>query len=75
MKLNYKKTLLGSIIALIIGTSCCWLSTLAFWIGGASILSIIASFTSPYQKYILAIASILFLIGIFQFIKFRFFKR
>jgi len=35
---RYKKTLLGSMAAFFIGTSCCWLSSLGVWLGGAAFL-------------------------------------
>ena len=34
--MNYKKSIIGSIIAFVIATSCCWLPALIIMLGGAS---------------------------------------
>lgn len=69
MKTNYKKSFLGSILAFVLGTSCCWLTSLAVWLGGATFLTILSSFVQAYKPVILG-AAVLFLgIGIYQFWK------
>ncbi|MBK7635173.1 MAG: hypothetical protein IPJ13_13535 [Saprospiraceae bacterium] len=63
MDTNYKKSFFGSIIAFILGTSCCWLTSLAVWLGGATILTGLAAFLgasipslSYFQSYFLCLA-------------------
>ena len=68
--MNYKKTFLGSIVAFILGTSCCWLSSLAIWIGGAAVLGTIANFIEDIQVFLIVGGAILLLIsGIFYWQK------
>ena len=69
MKTNYKKSFVGSLLAFVLGTSCCWLTSLAIWFGGATLLTIIARFASQYQTIILFIALVFFIMGIYQFWK------
>lgn len=66
MKTKYKKTFLGSIIAFVLGTSCCWLTSLAVWLGGATILTVLSQFVNKYDTIILSIALLLFLVGLYQ---------
>ena len=69
MKTNYKKSFLGSILAIILGTSCCWLTSLAIWLGGATILTVISNFANQYNSIILTIALLFFMVGLYQFWK------
>jgi hypothetical protein len=64
-----KKTFVGSIIALILGTSCCWLTTLAVWLGGATIFTIIITFFTKTETAFIVIAVLLFLLSVCQFFK------
>ncbi len=68
--MNYKKTFLGSIIAFIFGTSCCWLSSLAIWIGGAAILGTVTNFIENIQVLLIVVGLVLLLVsGIFYWRK------
>lgn len=67
MKTNYKKSFLGSVVALILGTSCCWLTSLAVWLGGATFLTFFATFLGKYEKVIIIFAILLFMLGVLQF--------
>ena len=69
MKTNYKKSFLGSILAFILGTSCCWLTSLAVWLGGATVLTVISRFTHQYNTIILSVALLFFIVGLYQFWK------
>jgi hypothetical protein len=69
MKTNYKKSLLGSIVAFVLGTSCCWLTSLAIWFGGATFLTILSRFVHEYNTSILIIAALFLGIGLYQFWK------
>lgn len=69
MKANYKKTFLGSVLAFILGTSCCWLTSLAVWLGSATFLTILSRFIHNYNSIILGIAFVFFVLAIYQFWK------
>jgi hypothetical protein len=66
MKANYKKSFLGSILAFILGTSCCWLTSLAVWLGGATILTAITTFIGRFNSIIIIFAILLLGLGIIQ---------
>lgn len=67
--MNAKNSFLGSLIALLLGSSCCWLSTLAVWIGGASLISPIAAFFGQLQIYLLISGGLLALGGTLLYLK------
>jgi hypothetical protein len=67
MKTNYKKSFLGSLLAVVLGTSCCWLTSLAVWLGGATLLTVLARFVHDYDTVILGIAALFFVVGVYQF--------
>ena len=71
MKANYKKTFLGSILAFILGTSCCWLTSLAVWLGGVTFLTVLSGFVHNYNSIILAIAFLFFVVAIYKFWKYK----
>lgn len=47
---RYKKTLIGSIFAFMVGTSCCWFSSIAVWFSGASILAMLTNHVTKTQN-------------------------
>ena len=59
MKLDHKKTFWSSIVAFVIGTSCCWLSSLAIWLGGATIIGSITTFVEDIQIALILIGTAL----------------
>jgi len=63
--MNYKKTFIGGILAFIIGTSCCWLSSLAIWFGSAAFLGIVGSFIEDIQLLLIVLSLVLLLMSIF----------
>lgn len=65
----HKKTFLGSIIIFFVGTSCCWLSTLAIWIGGVAFIGTITSFIENTQVLLISIGAILLILSIVLFIR------
>ncbi|MBK8517078.1 MAG: hypothetical protein IPL55_12595 [Saprospiraceae bacterium] len=65
MKANYKKTFFGSVLAFILGTSCCWLTSLAVWLG-ATILTAFAAFIGRFNNIIITLAILLLIFGMFQ---------
>jgi membrane protein implicated in regulation of membrane protease activity len=66
MKANYKKTFIGSIVAFVLGTSCCWLTSLVVWLGGATFLTVFATFLGKFQIVIIIFAVLLFMLGLLQ---------
>ncbi len=65
MKLSSKNSFVGSVIALLVGSSCCWLSTLAAWIGGISMISALVTLLEKTQIYLFGIAFILAILGFY----------
>jgi len=63
MKINHKKTFIGSLIAFFLGTSCCWISSLAIWLGGATIVTSFASYLGQLQYFILFIGAFLIILS------------
>ena len=66
---NYKKTFWGSMIAFFIGTSCCWLSTLAIWLGGAVFIGTLSSWIEDVQILIIVLAIVLLITTFYFYIK------
>jgi len=66
MKTNYKKSFLGSILAFILGTSCCWLTSLAVWLGGATVLTIFATFLGQHHTLFIILGLCLLVVGFLQ---------
>ncbi len=56
---GYKKTLIGSITSLILGTSCCWLASLGVGLGSITSLVVIGHFIKEIQFILFALAIIL----------------
>jgi len=69
MKSNYKKTFLGSIITFFMGISCCWLSSLVVWFGGATLMGTVISFVEDMQLVFFAIGGILVIISLVLYFK------
>ena len=67
MKTNYKKSFLGGVLAFVLGTSCCWLTSLAVWLGGATALTVLARFFGEYRTLFVILGFFLLALGIFQF--------
>ncbi len=68
---SYKKTVTGSIITFVIGTSCCWISSLAVWFGGATIIGTIASFIEDTQTLFIFVSIFLAIGSIFLYFRNR----
>ena len=68
---NHKKTLLGSIAAFFIGTSCCWLSSLAIWFGGAVFIGTIVEFIEDIQVVLIGLGIALLIISVTLYVKRR----
>ncbi len=71
MKFTSKKSIIGGFIALILGSSCCWLTSLAVWFGGASVLTAVVSFMTKAQVYFILLGAGLLAWAVFLFLRSR----
>lgn len=71
MKINHKKTFIGSLIAFFLGISCCWISALIIWVGGATILTSFAAYLGKMQYVIIATGVFLGILSLVFFLKNR----
>jgi len=62
---HYKKTIIGSIVTFILGTSCCWLSSLAIWLGGVTFISTVITFIENTQIQFILLSTVLAIISIY----------
>lgn len=69
MKLNHKNTFWGSLTALFLGTSCCWMGSLAIWLGGVTVLTATATFIGNFQIVLLVFGVALGLVSFYLFFK------
>jgi len=60
---SYRKTLLGSLVAFFIGTSCCWLGSAAIFIGGATSIGVILTWVEGFQTQIISLGVLLAIIS------------
>ena len=65
--MNYKKSIVGSSIAFIIATSCCWLPALIITIGGGSTLIALSDDIEKYSSVFMIIGLGFLGYGIYQF--------
>ncbi len=66
-KLNYKKSLLGSSLAFILATSCCWLPALIIMVGGGSALFGLSSQFERLSGVFIALGLGLLVLGSYQY--------
>jgi len=59
----------GSIIAFVLGTSCCWISSLVIWVGGAAIIGATSKYLPNFQFIFLALGVILAIMTIYLYQK------
>jgi len=69
--MNYKKSIIGSTIAFVLATSCCWLPTLIIVLGGSSSLLAFANGIEQFSGVFMAIGTGAILFGVYQFYKKR----
>ena len=60
--MDKKKTFWTSVGALILGTSCCWMSSLLIWIGGGAFLTAVTSYLSG-GRLAFTIVGVVFALG------------
>ncbi|MFK8008813.1 MAG: LPXTG cell wall anchor domain-containing protein [Saprospiraceae bacterium] len=69
MKLNHKNTFWGSVVAFFIGTSCCWISSLAIWLGSATLLTWLSIFIESIQALFIFVGALLGGVSLFFFFR------
>ena len=69
--MNYKQSIVGSSIAFILATSCCWLPALIIGLGGASSLLAFANGLEQFSGIFMAIGAGSLMYGGHQFYKKR----
>jgi len=69
MKLNHKNTFWGSVVAFFLGTSCCWISALAIWLGGATVLTWLSTFIENIQELLVFVGALLGGVSLFLFFR------
>jgi len=67
--IHHKKTLWASLGAFFVGTSCCWLSSLVIWLGGASLIGSAITFIEDIQMLLLSLGGILALVSLYLYLK------
>ena len=65
--MNYKKSIVGSAIAFVVATSCCWLPALIIAIGGGSTLLGISSGLEKFSGVFIAIGIAFLGFGLYQY--------
>ena len=65
--MNYKRSIIGSIIAFAIATSCCWLPALIIGLGGATGMLAFANGLEQFSGIFMTIAAISLFYGIYLF--------
>ncbi len=63
---NQKKTFWGGLMAIVLGASCCWMSSIALWLGGASMLGLLVEYTEAVQPILLIVGFLLVLLAYFK---------
>lgn len=71
MEINHKKTFIGTVIAFFLSISCCWMSSLAIWLGGTTLLTSFAAYLGQLQLFIIAIAIFLGILSLVLYKKYR----
>lgn len=63
---NQKKTFFGGLLAIVLGTNCCWMSSKALWLGGAGILGLLLEYSGFVQPILLFTGFLLVSIAFFK---------
>lgn len=66
---DYRKTFIGSIIAFFFGTSCCWLSAIAVWLGGATFLGVLIAWIENVQTQLVLLSIGLLILSVYLYQK------
>lgn len=66
---HYNKTIIGSIATFVLGTSCCWLSSLAIWLGGFTFIGATVRFVESIQIQLVMLSIILGMVSLHLYFK------
>lgn len=66
---NQEKTFWGGMLAILLGTSCCWISSLAIWAGSASIIGLVAKYTESLRLPLITLGIMLLFIASLKYFK------
>ena len=69
--MDRKKTVWASVVALILGTSCWWMSSLLIWIGGGALLTTVTSYLTGGRLAITIVGAVLALGAVIVYKKIR----
>ncbi len=67
MQVNYKKSIIASVLALVVATACCWLPWLVIMLGGAAGLAGLSEGLDAISLPFIIIAGLLLGVGVYQF--------
>lgn len=68
---NYKTTFKASVLTLLLGSSCCWLSSLVVWIGGATLVGTLVHLIETMQMPLISIGILLLIVSMVGYLKMR----
>jgi len=66
---KWKKNLFGGIAAIFFGFSCCWISALAIWLGGTTLLGGLAVYMEDFQIPLIILGVVLIAIATISYSK------
>jgi|GEM_PF-2879378 len=66
---KYKKALFVSVVGFVVSLSCCWVSALSVWLGGAVFIAGIVAFIESKQWLLLAISFVLLVLAVLLYLK------
>jgi amino acid permease len=67
--MNYKKSIIGVIVAFLLATACCWLPGLIVILGGATGMLALNDSLEQYNEIFMSLGALLFFYGIYKIIR------
>ena len=64
---QHKKTFVGSMAAFLVGTSCCWLSFIIFWLGGVTFLTALVKWIEHFQPVLILFGVVLLILSVYLY--------
>jgi len=61
------KTFFAGLISIVIGTSCCWLTTIVIWVGGAGTVAYLIKHVEKIQTPMLILGAVLLFIAAYKY--------
>ena len=66
---DFKKPLIGSVVAFFVGTSCCWMSSLAIWFGGMAFFGLFLQWVADFQVQLILLGVVLGVFSVYLYQK------